>query len=1037
MTRRWNCVERPLSRVFYRHGAFLARHPFFFFLVPLLLAIVLSTGMNHFTQVYDIEYLFTPENGRGKLERTTVEHLFPTNTTKNFNAHRLNREGRYSRLIITAKDDGDVLREDILRQVLEIDKTVNNISVDGYKFIDICGRWEDACAVTNPFLVALNYNASNIRGVSLSYPTYDMPIRVPIPNTPYLRTVFLPLFLGGSLGGADVDEEKKLQESKAIQLVYYLDETGNGSLADEWEQAFMHEFEELVTSDKFSDVNVAYFTSQTLQTELAKNREMVIPLFTITIAILVLFSVLSCLMSDWVRSKPWLGVLGVVTAALAIISSFGLLLHIGVEYNDIVAVTPFLILGIGVDNMFVMLASWRETDPRDSVEKRMAGTFSDAGVSITITAITDVVSFVVGSITFYPSVRIFCLYAGIGVDNMFVMLASWRETDPRDSVEKRMAGTFSDAGVSITITAITDVVSFVVGSITFYPSVRIFCLYAGVALVFHYCYQITFFGACMAWIGRREKANRHCITLCKVIPEADADHKSKAYRIFCAGGTPESVEIKKKKELNKHHIMIFFRDCAGPFLSKRPVKFVVIGIYLAYLAVALFGCTRVREGIELRNMPADDSYAVTFYELETEYFKKFGPKVAVVFDQKLNYLNSSDQELIQGVLEEFENDTDFFYKQEFECWLTDFLLFANESNIELTESNFIPTLENAFLKMPGKEKYKSDIVYNENRTEIIASRCFVQSTNTNDTVREKDMMMHSRAIADNSELNVTVYHPAFVYYDQYVTILPNMLQNVGIAWGSMMLVALFLIPDPVCSMWVALSVASIEVGVIGYMTLWGVNLDYMSMIYVIICIGFSVDFSAHIAYAYVTAKGKAKKRIRKALYVLGLPILQGALSTILGVLVLSQSSAYMFRTFFKIIFMVILFGAFHGLVIIPVVLSLCMRGKPKKPESTTYKQHDCTEEQWSELLERQKQNGGAGDITLTNLPPPSQPFLTRKSSTCPGDLNMAFNNNSIRSANQPQSKKLFVGGAGACVQVDWDEESGYSTSTLGSSGTDQ
>ena len=70
----------------------------------------------------------------------------------------------------------------------------------------------------------------------------------------------------------------------------------------------------------------------------------------------------------------------------------------------------------------------------------------------------------------------------------------------------------------------------------------------------------------------------------------------------------------------------------------------------------------------------------------------------------------------------------------------------------------------------------------------------------------------------------------------------------------MMIVSLIMIPNPVCSLWVAFSIVSIEIGVVGFMALWGVNLDSISMINLIMCIGFSVDFSAHISYHFMSRR---------------------------------------------------------------------------------------------------------------------------------------------------------------------------------------
>ncbi|KAK2183397.1 hypothetical protein NP493_313g01001 [Ridgeia piscesae] len=107
------------------------------------------------------------------------------------------------------------------------------------------------------------------------------------------------------------------------------------------------------------------------------------------------------------------------------------------------------------------------------------------------------------------------------------------------------------------------------------------------------------------------------------------------------------------------------------------------------------------------------------------------------------------------------------------------------------------------------------------------------------------------------------------------------------------------------------------------MSWWGIDLDAIAMVLLLMCVGFSVSFSAHITYAFVLDSSETgNERMRHALATLGMPIVQGALSTILGMVVLSASGSYVFRTFFKVIFLVMLLGALHGLIFLPVLLSL-------------------------------------------------------------------------------------------------------------------
>nr|XP_015209445.1 PREDICTED: patched domain-containing protein 3-like [Lepisosteus oculatus] len=90
---------------------------------------------------------------------------------------------------------------------------------------------------------------------------------------------------------------------------------------------------------------VSTFTSLSRQEEFEGNSKSVIPLFSITYFLAILFSIVSCLRFDCVRNKAWVASVGVISAGLAVLSGFGLLLCCGVPFAMTVANSPFLILG--------------------------------------------------------------------------------------------------------------------------------------------------------------------------------------------------------------------------------------------------------------------------------------------------------------------------------------------------------------------------------------------------------------------------------------------------------------------------------------------------------------------------------------------------------------------------------------------------------------------------------------------------------------------------------------------------------------------
>lgn len=64
-----------------------------------------------------------------------------------------------------------------------------------------------------------------------------------------------------------------------------------------------------------------------------------------------------------------------------------------------------------------------------------------------------------------------------------------------------------------------------------------------------------------------------------------------------------------------------------------------------------------------------------------------------------------------------------------------------------------------------------------------------------------------------------------------------------------------------------------------------------------------------------------RSRVLTAVRHIGAAVTYGAGSTLLALSLLVFSKAYVFRAFFKIFLLVIVFGLWHGLLLLPVVLS--------------------------------------------------------------------------------------------------------------------
>ncbi|XP_078674233.1 patched domain-containing protein 3-like [Branchiostoma floridae x Branchiostoma belcheri] len=835
-----NWIDAAAGRVYYRWGKTVAKWPAPFVLLPL----VASGLLGYFGLiglVLDDEFSFVPDNGKTfpALEGLEDVGFFPSGDAM-------------AQMIVQAKDGGDTLFVDgVVEEVLRLHRELTTATTaSGDTFTALCFRDPATTECVLSGILQLMITAGSgpaLRAMNLTYPYHN----------PNRANNNLGTYFGRNLGGVKVSQDgSTILSSKALHLAY--DVQANVS---QWTVTFR----QVCSEFESKKITVDYITLRWPEEETGTLPARVAPYVAVAMGLLILFSVVSCMMLDWVLTKPWLAVTGVLSAALAIVSSMGVLILAGVSFSSLNAAIPFLLLGIGVDDMFVMIAAWRKCDVRLPVEERMGRAMSDAGVSITITSLTDCLAFTAGITSVFPSVRTFCTYAAVGV-------------------------------------------------------------------AFDFLYQITFFAAFMSLTGRRERANRHCLTCRPVLPQSQARHKSAAYRLCCAAGVSRqkgAFDNPSSKGFNQDPVLnrLLYTNLV-PFILKPSSKVVIFLLYAAYLGVAIWGCFQIRIGLQHQRTVADDSYVRGYFDADETHFQKYGRKVDVFTTEPQEYWKTEVQQAVLDKLKAFDRSQYFYDTSDTaEVWLRDYLRFLNRtgnSRAATDKTSFLWILISQFLPTVGRQYYRS-VNFTENYNVISASRFFVipkDVTTSHASERGEAMMTEARRIAEGEPVIMRAYSVDFFLSDQLALIPPSALQTAGIALAIMFAVCFLMIPHCVAAFLTTFALVSITAGLVGYMTLWEVNLDVISVIAILMCIGFSVDFFAHITYAYVTSKAETPEdKLTDAVRGVGMPMLQSSLSTILGMLVLAFFPAYIFQALFKTIFLVMVLGVAHGLVILPILLT--------------------------------------------------------------------------------------------------------------------
>ncbi|XP_035749701.1 protein patched homolog 1 isoform X4 [Egretta garzetta] len=182
-----------------------------------------------------------------------------------------------------------------------------------------------------------------------------------------------------------------------------------------------------------------------------------------------------------------------------------------------------------------------------------------------------------------------------------------------------------------------------------------------------------------------------------------------------------------------------------------------------------------------------------------------------------------------------------------------------------------------------------------------------------------------RAICSNyTSLGIASYpngYP-FLFWEQYIGLRHWLLLSISVVLACTFLVCALFLLNPWTAGIIVVVLALMTVELFGMMGLIGIKLSAVPVVILIASVGIGVEFTVHVALAFLTAIGDRNHRAVLALEHMFAPVLDGAVSTLLGVLMLAGSEFdFIVRYFFAVLAILTILGVLNGLVLLPVLLS--------------------------------------------------------------------------------------------------------------------
>uniref|UniRef100_A0A663MAD2 Patched 2 n=1 Tax=Athene cunicularia TaxID=194338 RepID=A0A663MAD2_ATHCN len=801
------------------------------------------------------------------------------------------------------------------------------------------------------------------------------------------------------LGGTTKDSQGKLLRAEALQTMFLLmsprqlfehfkddyeihdiswSEEKAGAILEAWQRKFVELAQDSIPPNATQSVHA--FSTTTLNDIMKSFSDVSAIRVAGGYLLMLAYACVTMLRWDCSKSQGAVGLAGVLLVALSVASGLGLCSLLGISFNAATTqVLPFLALGIGVDDMFLLAHAFTETSQHIPFKERTGECLKRTGTSVALTSVSNMIAFFMAALVPIPALRAFSLQAAVVVVFNFAMvlfvfpailsLDLYRREKRRLDILCCFYSPCSSRVIQIQPQELADAND----NHACHPSPY---GHPSVATSTQITTTVQAFTRC-------DPSGHHVVT---VLPPTSQVCTSPAVllpptdplgsQVFTPSSSTRDLlaqldEAKGGREcvplpFCRWSLADFAREKYAPLLLRTRTKAVVAVLFLALLGLSLYGTTMVHDGLYLTDIVPRDTKAHAFISAQFKYFSFYnmfivtkggfhypGAQAALLslhqaFSTVKYVVREGNRDLpkmwlhyfqdwLRGLQATFDRDwqagriTHDSYRNGSEDGALAYKLLIQTGNKKepfnfnqlttrrlVDENGIIPpdtfyicltvwasndplgfaaSQANFYPPPPEWIHDKYDTTGENLRIPAAQPLEFAQFpfylSGLRRTADFVEAIESVRAICrEAAQRHGVLSYPSgypFLFWEQYIGLRHWFLLAISILLACTFLVCALLLLNPWTAGIIVSILAMMAVELFGIMGLMGIKLSAIPVVILIASVGIGVEFTVHVALGFLTAVGSRNVRSAAALEHTFAPVMDGAVSTLLGVLMLAGS----------------------------------------------------------------------------------------------------------------------------------------------------